>query len=124
MSWSLDARIPVSFLPDLAALPGALAAGKPAAIVSLAPPGPKPEGAVAAVCFEAGVTAHPVSCACCQGARSAAAQALDGLFQARARGASPWFDRVLVLKEAGDEVRAALREDSMAAARFRIVQSG
>jgi len=27
----------------------------------------------------------------------------------------------LVLEEAGDEVRAALREDSMAAARFRIV---
>jgi len=124
MSWSLDARIPVSFLPDQNALPGALAVGKPAAIVSLAPPGPKPEGAVAAVCFEAGATAHPVACACCQGARSPAAQALDGLFQARARGASPWFDRVLVLEEAGDEVRAALREDPMAAARFRIVLSG
>ena len=123
MSWSLDARIPVSIMPDQAALPGALATGKPAAIVSLAPLGPKPEGAVAAVCFEAGVTAHPVSCACCQGARSAAAQALDGLFQARARGASAWFDRVLVLEEAGDEVRAALRDDPMAAARFRIVQS-
>jgi len=123
MSWSLDARIPVSFLSDQAALAGVLAVGKPAAIVSLAPPGPTPQGSVAAVCFEAGVMVHPVACACCQGARSPAAQALDGLFQARARGASPWFDRVLVLAEAGDEVRAALREDSMAAARFRMIPS-
>lgn len=122
MSWSLDARIPVSFVPDQAALPGALATGKPAAIVSLAPPGPKPKGAVAADSFEARVTAHPAACACCQGSRSPAAQALDRLFQARARGVLPWFDRVLVLGEAGDAIRAALRDDSMATARFRMIQ--
>ena len=123
MSWTLDARIPVAFLPDAAALAEALAAGKPAALVSLASPGPKPEAAVASVSFEAGVTGHAATCACCQGARSPAAQALEQLFQARARGACPWFDHVLVLAEAGEFVRAALREDSMAAARFRMAPS-
>lgn len=120
MAWSLDARIPVTLLPDLAAVEAALAQGKPAALVTSAPPPPKPEGAVAAVSFDAGVVAHTAGCACCQG-RAEAAQALDRLFQARARGAAPWFDRVLVLDEAGvgAEVLAALREDSLASARFR-----
>jgi hypothetical protein len=120
MAWSLDARIPVTLLPDLAAVEAALAQGKPAALVTSAPPAPKPERAVAAVSFDAGVVAHAAACACCAG-RSEAAQALDRLFQARARGAAPWFDRVLVLDEgaAGAEVLAALREDSLASARFR-----
>lgn len=120
MAWSLDARIPVTLLPDAAALEAALAAGRPAAVVSAAPP-PKPRGAVAAVSFDAGVAAHLAGCACCQG-RSAAAQALDRLFQARARNACAWFDRVLVLDEdgAGAEILAALREDALAAARFRM----
>lgn len=122
MAWSLDARIPVSILPEGAALAAALADGKPAAVVTLAPPGPLPGGAVSAVSFEAGVTAHAVACACCQG-RSPAAQALDRLFQARVRGQSRWFDRVLVLDEdgAGEAVRAALSEDALAAARFRLI---
>ncbi|WP_249732147.1 hypothetical protein [Roseococcus sp. SDR] len=117
----MDARIPVSILPEPGALAAALAAGKPAAVVTLAPPGPMPEGAACAVTFEAGVTAHAVACACCQG-RSPAAQALDRLFQARVRGQARWFDRVLVLDEegAGEAVRAALTEDSLAAARFRL----
>ncbi len=121
MAWSLDARIPVSILPEGAALAAALAGGKPAAVVTLAPPGPLPAGAISAVSFEAGVTAHAVACACCQG-RSPAAQALDRLFQARVRGQSGWFDRVLVLDEdgAGDAVRAALGEDALASARFRL----
>lgn len=121
MAWSLDARIPVSILPESAALTAALATGKPAAVISLAPPGPLPAGAVSAASFEAGVTAHAVACACCQG-RSPAAQALDRLFQARVRGQSGWFDRVLVLDEegAGEAVRAALAEDALAAARFRL----
>lgn len=118
MPWSLDARIPVTILPDLA---GALAQGRPAAVVSAAPPGPLPAGAIAAVSFEAGVTSHMAACACCQG-RSPAAQALDRLFQARVRGQSGWFERVLVLDAdgAGAAMRAALVEDALAAARFRL----
>lgn len=121
MAWSLDARIPVSVLPDPAALAEALAVGKPAAVISAAPPAPLPARAACAVSFEAGVTSHAVACACCQG-RSPAAQALDRLFQARVRGQSAWFDRVLVLDEdgAGAAVAAALREDSLALARFRL----
>jgi hypothetical protein len=120
MVWSLDARIPVTLLPDLAAVEAALAEGGPAALVTAAPAPPKPARAVAAVSFAAGVATHRAGCACCQG-RSPAAQALDRLFQARARGAAPWFERVLVLDEegAGAEVLAALREDALAAARFR-----
>lgn len=120
MAWSLDARIPVTLLPDWAAVERALTQGKPAALVTAAPPPPKPARAVAAVSFDAGVVAHRLGCACCQG-RTEAAQALDRLFQARARGAAPWFDRVLVLDEdgAGARVLAALKEDSLAAARFR-----
>ncbi|MBX9750797.1 MAG: hypothetical protein K5Q68_14515 [Roseococcus sp.] len=121
MSWSLDARIPISLLPDPVALAGALASGKPAAVISAAPPAPMPAGAACAVSFEAGVTSHAVACACCQG-RSPAAQALDRLFQARVRGQSAWFDRVLVLDEdgAGAAIAAALREDPLALARFRL----
>lgn len=121
MAWSLDARIPVSILLEAGALAGALAGGKPAAVVTLARPGPLPAGAVSAVSFEAEVAAHAVACACCQG-RSPAAQALDRLFQARVRGQSGWFDRVLVLDEdgAGAAVRAALSEDALASARFRL----
>jgi hypothetical protein len=115
MAWTLDARIPVEFLAD-----DALPPGKPAALVSEAPPPPLPAGAVAGVSFEGGVTAHPAACACCQG-RSPAAQALDRLFQARTRGACPWFDRVAVTPEAAEAVRAALAEDAVAAARFRPV---
>lgn len=121
MSWSIDARIPVFLLPDTDALAGALAGGKPAAVISAAPPAPMPEGAACAVSFEAGVTSHAAACACCQG-RSPAAQALDRLFQSRVRGQSAWFDRVLLLDEdgAGAAVTAALREDSLAVARFRL----
>lgn len=123
MTWSLDARIPISVPLGPAALVSALAAGKPAAVVGLAPAAPMPAGAAACASFEAGDAVHPAACACCRGARSPAAQALDRLFQARARGACPWFDRVLVVEEAGEAVRMALREDSVAAARFRMVPS-
>jgi hypothetical protein len=122
MAWTLDARVPVVF-PDSAHGPGAeggFARGgaAPVALVSLAPPPPLPGWAVAAVSFAAGATAHPSGCACCAG-RSPAAQALDRLFQARARGACAWFDRVVVSPEAADEVRAALAADALSAARFR-----
>lgn len=118
MTWSLDARIPISILPDPATLAEALAAGKSAAVLG---DGPLPPGAITSMPFEGGARGHAVACACCQG-RSPAAQALDRLFQARIRGQCGWFERVLVLDAAGagEAVRAALREDCVAAARFRL----
>jgi hypothetical protein len=121
MAWSLDARIPIFLLPDAAALAAALAVGKPAAVVSAEPPPPGPPGAACAVSFDATLISHAAACACCQG-RSPAGHALDRLFQARVRGQSAWFDRVLVLAEhgAGAAITAALQEDSLALARFRL----
>jgi hypothetical protein len=48
--------------------------------------------------------------------------ALDRLFQARVRGQSAWFDRVVALVEtphAAAQVVTALAEDALTAARFR-----
>lgn len=121
MAWSLDARIPVFLLPDAAALAAALVAGKPAAVLSAEPSPPIPPGAACTASFDAALTSHALACACCQG-RSSAGQALDQLFQARVRGLSAWFDRVLVLAEhgAGTAIEAALRDDPLALARFRL----
>jgi len=117
MAWSVDARIPIFVLPDAAALTAALAAGRPAVVVG----SPAGSGEPVDVAFEASALRHVAACLCCQG-RSPAAQALEQLFQARARGTRPWFDRVLVLPEGGAEaeIRAALRDDSIASARFRL----
>jgi hypothetical protein len=117
MAWSIDARIPVTLLPDAAALPGALA-GRPAAL--LAEGAAHPASATVTESF-APESRHAPACTCCAG-RSAAAQALDRLFQARVRGKAAWFDRVLVLA-ATDEGRAelarALAQDPLTTARFR-----
>lgn len=112
-----DPRIPVTLLPDQAALAAWLDAGGPAAVITDA--APPPDGAVASEQI-APRALHRFGCGCCAG-RSAAAVALDRLFQARARGRSPWFDRVGVLgREATQaEVAAALREDALSLARFR-----
>ncbi len=121
MAWSLDARIPLSLLPaggDLAAL---LATGKPAALLAEAPPDPLPPGAVAQVSFDPTGPSHAAACTCCAG-RSAAAAALDRLFQARVRGQCGWFDRVVAVVETAEaraEVETALREDALTSARFR-----
>jgi hypothetical protein len=120
MTWSLDARIPIVTVADAAALAVALAAGKPAAVLAAAPH-PELPGAIASASFEPSVPAHPAACACCAG-RSAAASALDRLFQARVRGQCGWFERVLALagtEAAQAEIAAALREDAVTAARFR-----
>ena len=64
---------------------------------------------------------HPLGCACCT-PRNAAAQALARLFLARARGGA-WFAEVqaVTTTEAGaGAVRAALAEDRLTAARFRL----
>jgi hypothetical protein len=68
------------------------------------------------------IAAHPAGCSCCA-PRGPVAEALGRLFLARARGEVPWFRGVVaaVVSEAGAEaVRAALTEDVVTAARFRM----
>lgn len=119
MAWTLDARIPLLVVESEAALATALAGGGPAAVL-LDAARVGPAGAVAVERFEPGAT-HVAGCACC-GGRSAAAVALDRLFQARVRGTAPWFARVVVLVTgaAGRAmVRGALAGDAVTGARFR-----
>jgi hypothetical protein len=121
MSWSLDARIPLSVVQDETSLGRALSAGKPAAVLTEAPPPALPPGAVALASFDLSGPTHAAGCACCAG-RSPAAMALDRLFLARVRGNCGWFERVVALAEtpgACAEVTAALRDDAVTAARFR-----
>ena len=121
MAWSVDARIPVSILPDAASVAEALARGKPAALVGGPESNLPGQPAATTASFPVGAEAHPVACACCVGmGRSLAATVLAQLFQARARGTVPWFDRVLVLPEAGEEIRAALAGDSFVSAWFKL----
>ena len=113
-----DSRIPLTRLPGPQALADWLGQGGPAALLTDAP-----QGATGLVETERldPRPLHRFGCACCAG-RSAAAVALDRLFQARARGRSPWFDRVAVLAAstaAQAQVAAALREDALTLARFR-----
>lgn len=120
MRWSLDARIPVRLLED----PSDTAAGAPSGAVVLAedgaalPPGPARVERFAAP----PATAHPIGCACCQ-PRNPVAIALDRLFMARLKGEVAWFDTILAVVRSADgqaAIRAALEQDSVAAARFRI----
>ncbi|WP_198370751.1 hypothetical protein [Roseomonas rosulenta] len=120
MAWSIDARIPVTLLPDAAALPGALAAGRPAALLAEGAV-PRHAAAPATEIFAPEAAQHPAACVCCAG-RSAAAQALDRLFQDRVRGRIAWFDRVVVLAatpEGRAELAQALAQDPLTTARFR-----
>lgn len=112
-----DSRIPLTRLPGPAALAAWLGQGGPAALLTDAPQAAA--GPVATERFDPRPL-HRFGCACCAG-RSAAAVALDRLFQARARGRSPWFDRVAVIAgpAAEAQVVAALREDALTLARFR-----
>jgi hypothetical protein len=110
-----DPRIPVTILAadGLAAW---LAAGGPAALVT---DGADLPGFAAAERFDPRPM-HRFGCACCAG-RSAAAVALDRLFQARARGRAPWFDRVAVMASpaARADIAAALAGDALTLARYR-----
>ena len=120
MAWSLDARIPIVIAADPASLASALASGPAAAVLAEAPPPALPAPAVALASFDT-ILAHSTGCGCC-GGRPPAAAALDRLFQARVRGACPWFERVVALvetPEAGEAVASALRDDAVTAARFR-----
>jgi hypothetical protein len=117
MAWTLDARIPLLLVENEAGLDAALAAGPAAAVLAEAPALSRPGLAVEAFAAEA----HAAACACC-GGRTAAAVALDRLFQARVRGRCAWFERVVALvgSAAGrTQVLAALGEDAVTAARFR-----
>jgi hypothetical protein len=118
MAQNPDSRVPITYLPAAEALAAWLDAGGPAAVLTDAPAAP--EGAVATERFDARPP-HRFGCGCCAG-RSAAAVALDRLFQGRARGRSAWFDRVAVVAAnpaAQAQVAAALREDALTQARFR-----
>ena len=120
MAWSLDARLPLVIVADAAALSAALSAGPKAAVLAEAPSPPIPDEAAALAGFDP-VMPHAAGCGCC-GGRPAAAAALDRLFQARVRGACPWFERVVALAEtpeAREAVASALRDDAVTAARFR-----
>jgi hypothetical protein len=121
MPWSIDARIPLVTVRDQAALAAALAGGRPAAVLAegAAPAGVA--GALAVEVFDPSGPAHAAACACCAG-RSAAAAALDRLFQARVRGGCGWFERVVALAPgaaAQAEIAAALAGDAVTQARFR-----
>ena len=121
MAWILDARLPVVIVADADALAATLAAGPKAAVLAEAPPPLLPPEAAALASFDP-VTPHAAGCGCC-GGRPPAAAALDRLFQARVRGACPWFERVVALvetAEAREAVAVALRDDTVTAARFRV----
>ncbi len=122
MPWTLDARVPLVIVEDAADLAAALAAGPKAAVLAEAPLPPVPEGVAAALAgFDPSAPSHAGGCACC-GGRPPAAAALDRLFQARVRGACPWFERVVALAAtpaARDGIAAALAADAVTAARFR-----
>lgn len=106
MDCASDARVPVIVGGD----------GHGAAAL-LPPDGVAPDGVVAMERVAAAVW-HPRACGCCAG-RSPAAMALDRLFQARARGRVPWFDRVVVAPELAEATLSALQEDVLCSARFR-----
>lgn len=113
-----DPRIPVTILPDRESLAAWLAVDGPAALLT---DSAEPAAGVAATERVAPRPAHRFGCVCCAG-RSAAAVALDRLYQDRTRNRVDWFDRVAVIvasAAARQEVTAALREDVLSRARYR-----
>jgi len=81
-----------------------------------------PDGAVHARFVLPEGTAHGISCACCL-PRGPVAEALSGLFLQRVRGEVRFFSGIVAVPAgvAGEAaIRAALREDPMVSARFRL----
>ena len=112
MSW-IDARVPVRFgaLGDATEGDALLLEGE-----MVAPPG------FPSAHFVRTASEHPAGCACCL-PRSAASLALNELFQARARGAVPFFRRVLAVTPSAEgemELWAAVQGDPIVSGRFRI----
>jgi len=108
-----DARIPVLFDPGSAAagdawlVEGDRPAPPGAHIVRFMPPPHAP--------------GHTVGCACCT-PRGPVADALAGLFRARATGTAPFFARVIVLASPDGQkiVERALAEDVILRARYSL----
>ncbi len=75
--------------------------------------------------LQTGGDAHPVGCGCCC-RRSPEADALARLFRRRATGEEAWFNGVLAVVSPGRQagVTAALRDDPLVSARFRLVDRG
>ena len=80
-------------------------------------------GAEPAAWFTPDAPEHVAGCVCC-GARSGAARALSELFRRRAVAAGPAFRGVLAVvgPEGEAAVRAALVEDGVIAARYRLMR--
>jgi hypothetical protein len=114
MALFADARVPVRIVTHLTDAP-------PEAAVLLEGEGAWPDRPTA--CFTLPPTTdHAIGCACCL-PRGPAAQALGHLFLARARGDVPFFREVLavaVTTPGEAAVRAALAEDPVVSARFRL----
>ena len=104
----IDARIPVAF--GLAADLRAEDALLTDQAIDLAVPTARLVG---------GAVGHAASCLCCV-PRSQVGDALGRLFQARARGETVFFRRVLAIVDDAEAVRAAVRGDRLAAAWFRL----
>lgn len=79
------------------------------------------DDAVLHVAADAGAD-HAPGCACCA-PRGAAARALTALFLARMRGERGYFERVVLVADDPDAVRAALAADPLVVARFRFAQA-
>ncbi len=64
---------------------------------------------------------HQPGCFCCA-ARGPAANAFSALYRDRAMGAAPYFSRVVVLASLSGEadIKAALDQDAVTKARFRL----
>ena len=108
-----DPRIPLRL--------GPLAEAPPGAALLIEGDAPAPAGHPFARFAARPIPFHPAGCACCT-PRNAAAQALARLFLDRARG-GVWFIQVqaVTASTAGAAaVRAALAEDNLTAARFRL----
>jgi hypothetical protein len=106
-----DMRIPVLFNQDAAAAAYLLEGDATA-----------PKGAYAVrFTLPAAGFGHAIGCACCT-PRGPAANALAELFRARATGAAPFFSQVVVVASPAGiaAIRAAIEQDVLANARFRI----
>jgi hypothetical protein len=109
-----DGRIWVRF--------GAVADAEPGEALLIEGQTPAEAAAIARFTVPARIAAHPMGCACCA-PRGPVSAALGGLFLARARGELKWFRSVLAVTQTAAgaaAVRAALTQDVITAARFRL----
>ncbi|MGI4950731.1 MAG: hypothetical protein ACRYGM_02910 [Janthinobacterium lividum] len=119
MVW-LDARLPVRFGPLDSRTP------TDAVLTDRSVDGSIDDAAVAAPSarFQPAAPTHPAGCACCL-PRSTAALALATLFRDRALSPATPFAAVLAVVTPQGEaaIRAALQDDPLASARYRLAQA-